>query len=502
MKKVVFSFDLGSDTLKMGYAYEEGKGAVADVLPLTDASSALPAVALYEEATDTWYYGVEAVSKAVDSQRPIVKIKDLLQKAENETFLNGFDFENTTVGYTFKSKTLSVKNVLQAFFKLAIVDLKDKAVSKLQIEDAEFTNKIMFTFPNTASDASKNIVKELIESLNYKIRALAEPVAAASCCLHEGIKLGNEVMVVDLGVLTSSVAIFKPNASTDDVLNLKKVSNINYGGHHFDEVLYQYVVEQSGKKEEITNYQKYLLRDNIRKAKEDLCNGEEEVVIEYQSDSLVYVNVTRDTFIQETKSIMVDIAKRIVAIIEENSSIDQIILTGGTSNNKFLVQTIQKAIDAKAPNVKIDLLKNGLFAVAIGAAVSATGTQNFKSIVTKSYGFACYNGFGKYGMQIVVKKNDRLPIAVTKKVAVRKNNQSSVVIDVLSTDREAKSNGFLTPLTENEISLKKGVMDFGMGVPRGTAIEVTVYIDQNGIGGVKVVGPYGEGTFKTGFSIK
>lgn len=500
--KVVFSFDLGSDTLKMGYAYESGKEAQAGILPLAESSAALPAVALYEEATDKWSYGTEAVNKAVDSQRPIVKIKDLVQKSDNETFLNGYDFENTTVGYTFKSKTMTVKDVLQAFFKYAIVDLKDAAIALLKIKDAEYTNKIMFTFPNTASDASKNVVKDLIESLNHKIRALAEPVAAASCCLHEGIKLREEVMVVDLGVFTSSVAIFKPNASTDDVLNLKKVSNINYGGQHFDDVLYEYVVAQSGKKEEITNYQKYLLRDNIRKAKENLCNGDDEVVIEYQSDSLVYVNVTRDKFIQETKPIMVEIAKRIVGIIDENRGIDQIILTGGTSNNKFLVQTIQKAIDAKAPNVKIDLLKNGLFSVAIGAAVSATGTQNFQSIATKSYGFACYNGFGKYGMQIVITKNDRLPIAVTKKVAVRKSNQSSVVIDVLCTDRESKSHGFLTPITENEISLKKGVMDFGMGVPRGTAIEVTVFIDQNGIGGVKVVGPYGEGTFKTGFSTK
>ncbi len=504
MKKILYSLDLGNDSLKMCYSYEHKGKAVVGNLQLLDDRDTVPAVALYDLDNDSWNYGAEALALAENSQRPIVRIKELMEGAGSADFYNGYDFENTDFAYKFRSVSLTVKQVLNGFFDYVLVDLLAKAIAKLDIDDSEQANQIIFTFPSKVSDDCKIVMKSIIQSLGFNPRAIAEPTAAAAYCMNDGVKLGKHVLVVDIGVKESSIAIFNPNSSTVDSLNMLKIDSINQGSKDFDNALFEHVVSQSGKVEEITNYQKFKLLEQIRAAKESLSSGEQEVMLEYQSDSVVYVNVSKEQFNDICNPIMVDIANSVLNLINENPDINQVILSGGSSKNPHLIDVVSELVNKKFPSVNLYNISKGIFGVAHGAGIIATGVSSFQSIATKGYGFACTKGSNKkapFGLQIVINKNDKLPISVTKKVALKEKNQKSVEINVMSTDMETKANAFITPIGETENSLQCGVMEFDTKVRKGALIKVRVFIDEDGIGGVEVVGPKKKGTYKTSFEI-
>ena len=499
MKKIIFSLDLGRDTLKMCYAYKDGGKAVSGILQLLDDSDYMPAVALYDLNNDKWFFGADALINAEDSQRPIVRIKDLIDKSVDENYYNGYDFENTDYAYKFKSVTLSVKQVLENCMSYVLVDLVGKALAKLEFTEEEISNRVMFSFNAEMSDGSKIVLKRLIQSLGFKVRAITEPTAAAAACVYDGVKIGREVMVVDLGVLSSSLAVFNPSKGLKDSLGMIATETINYGGKDFDNIIFDYVVSQSGKEEEITNYQKFKITEQIRSAKESLCAGEAEVILEYQSDSVVYVNVTIEQFIESSKEIMSNITNSILAMLEGNAGVRQVVLTGGTSKNPYLVDFITEAVVEKHPKIQVAKLTDGIFGVAMGTAIISTGVMKFRSIATKGYGFACYNSYGQRGMQIVINKNDRLPIAITRKVSTKDKDQDSIIVNVFSSTKKTERNEFITPLGVTEHSLQKTQVQFPEKVKKGTTILVTIFIDEDGIGGVKIVGPKGKGMYKKSF---
>ena len=90
--KIGIGLDLGSDTLKIAFAYDQGDGQKPRYGKLIDkddivSRSAIPAVAFYDEHQKKWLYGVQIGNQ--DSFVNVVKIKDLIAMTERKKIKNG-----------------------------------------------------------------------------------------------------------------------------------------------------------------------------------------------------------------------------------------------------------------------------------------------------------------------------------------------------------------------------------------------------------------------------
>ena len=77
-------FDLGNDTLKIVYAYKEGRGIhFGKFNSAAINQSAIPSNAYYDEDNNKWYFGNEIDVVNTESFITVVKIKQLLLLLQN-----------------------------------------------------------------------------------------------------------------------------------------------------------------------------------------------------------------------------------------------------------------------------------------------------------------------------------------------------------------------------------------------------------------------------------
>ena len=85
--EIYICLDLGSDTLKISYAYHDGNQEICGKLMRPDLVNqvALPAVAFYEPNTKTWRFAEELEAGGESNFSTVVKMKSLLSLiAQNE----------------------------------------------------------------------------------------------------------------------------------------------------------------------------------------------------------------------------------------------------------------------------------------------------------------------------------------------------------------------------------------------------------------------------------
>ncbi|MEG1663562.1 MAG: rod shape-determining protein, partial [Clostridia bacterium] len=291
MGKLSFGLDLGQDTLKMYFAYPHDeynfelgesewgatcKHSVKSGIVLLDGMEAYPAVAFYDSGKDSWVFGESALNGACNSQKPIVGIKEILKNCDKPSVFSGKHFVNSSCGYEFNAKTDTQEMLVQKFLTFVLNDLKEaymRSIGFLAQDDVSVSKEVEFTFPSTASDNYKITLKKMIEETGHTVKAVAEPTAAAICCLSEDVKLGNLTMVVDIGEDISSVGLFSPQTGLSQSSDMRKVETISIGGNDFDNELIKYIEAHCGREEELTNYQQFMLRQDAKSAKEYLCSG-------------------------------------------------------------------------------------------------------------------------------------------------------------------------------------------------------------------------------------
>lgn len=500
--KIYFGLDLGTDSVKMTYSYLDKEGhSVSNRLYLDDEIS-YPAVAFYDENNDIWKFGRVALNGACDSQKPIVKIKEMLLLCDNNDIFNGKEYVNKSCGYCFNAKTWSVKMLCQNFIDYILNDLKNKALKKVNIPDGKFSDEIMVAFPCTATDNYKITLKSMVENAGYSARMIAEPIAAAVCLIDEGTEVGYKNIVIDVGEEKTTMIVFSPYASDGESVNFEKVESLNYGGKDFDKLIYNYAVNCSDSEEEITNYQKFALMESAKRAKEYLCDGDEVVFIEYQSDSVKYIKLTENEFFKMTESLCYDIAGMICDYINLTGRIDHIIFLGGTGKNKFLIRAVKNKLKLFNNDISLSVPKDGAYGIAKGACIHALGIHKFKSITTKSYGFQCYNADrSALGISILINKNAKLPVTSHKKYETLKSNQKYVDIMIRSSDRSGGEEQFIRTLVDSNV-LSSGKMILPNYTKSGYEFYVCVTIDSDGIGRVKVGSDDGRCSYKNEFELR
>lgn len=334
----------------------------------------------------------------------------------------------------------------------------------------------VITVPAYFNDAQRQATKDAGKLAGLEVlRILNEPTAAALAYGLDKIKEGI-IAVYDFGGGTFDISILKVKDGIFQVLSTN--GDTHLGGDDIDNRLSQFLMDmirKFGWKGEFNSDLRQVIRDAAERAKWELSDRDETLIIVPLGDQNFNLTLSREDF----EALVGDIVEKTIQPCKlalqdaalQPSQVDEIVLVGGSTRMPLVRRRVQDMF-GRLP--KSDLNPDEV--VAMGAAVQAgilAGTSQHDmlllDITPLSLGIETYGG----AMTKLIERNSTIPNSVSETFTTFVDGQTSIDVHVLQGDRElAKDNRSLARFQ------LRGIEPMPAGLPR---IEVTFMIDANGI---------------------
>ena len=357
--EINISLDLGSDTLKVAYAFTYlSKDYYGKITPESyDGFSAnpFPAVAFYHEEENKWYFGDQVDSISSNSYFNTVKIKSLLSllsdfgnvhiNRENREFYkktNHFpkfhfplrrmvlqDYQQMIdLNLTFEAQSYTPKDVCSMYFDY-VYDVVTRRI-KLLLSECQIKDKVTFNlaivYPTKSNIEYINELKRLIET---SFKQKAKTVQSSNKCLCQFAKYlgmvmpGEKILLFDMGEEDISVAkaYLATTENNESAIAIDGQSGhsdpIEIGGNDIDEVIANKIEEKiRGREipgtpsfgelghivEKGLNAKQYLFIKNIKMAKTYFSRMNDEPFLASAFDDGIPIDIHREVYIQTSIS--------------------------------------------------------------------------------------------------------------------------------------------------------------------------------------------------------
>ncbi|GAU29052.1 hypothetical protein TSUD_278090 [Trifolium subterraneum] len=289
------------------------------------------------------------------------------------------------------------------------------------------------------------------------------------------------ILVFDLGSGTFDVSILTIKG---DVIEVKATAgNTHLGGEDFDNRMVNYFVEEFKKKNnvDISGNSKSLrrLRTARERAKRTLSFA---FVTTVEVDSLCMgidfiSTITRAKFEEINMDFFNECMKTVDNCLRDStiykSDIDDVVLVGGSSRIPKVQDQLLKLFKGKDLFMHINPDEAVAYGAAVHAAILSEGFKNVPNLVLKnktplSLGIGTGKGVNNV-MSVVIPRNTSIPV---KKKRIYKLVNPKVTINVYEGER--------TRSPDNNL-LGSFVLSCHPNAPRGSPLEVSFSIDENGI---------------------
>ena len=341
--------------------------------------------------------------------------------------------------------SITIKGEKKEFY---IEEICAMIFNKLKQLASNYLNKnirdVIIVIPTYFNDLQRQIIKDSVTIAGLNLLRLYNDTICASIYfgLNKNFQKEQNIISLNLGSGNLSISLIKIEDGIYEEIAVN--GNINFGGDDFDNRLIDFCAEEFKKKYSIDfkENKKALIRVKIECEKAKiLLSSSNEAIIEVESlidNKDLNIKITRQKFEELCIDLFNKCIQPLTNILKDSkctkNEIDEIILSGGSTNIPKFINIIQEFFNGKIPKKLINYRESITYGASVIGSILTNITKVYEKIIILNVSpFSLGIEDKNRKMNVIIPRNSTFP---TKKTINFKDDQLFDVIKIYEGENE------------------------------------------------------------------